>query len=266
MEHALATALNRLDRDPLASLPVLRWGSPVPAFGDPEGSWVATVGLNPSNREFVDEDGKELRGTQRRFHTLASLGLLAWHQADAYHLQLLVSSCTEYFRNNPYDRWFRRLDDIIAAAGFSYYSKTRRACHLDLVPYSTAVKWSSLSGRDRMQLLAASADILGLVLHDSRIRALILNGSTVVRYFQRTLGIELRARPMSAWDMPRSDGSVVRGVAYTGCLDAIGGCRLPTRLIVLGYNHNIQSSYGVSRSLVERIGSWIKRRLEDIVP
>jgi hypothetical protein len=54
---------------------VIPWSSPVPYFGSPSSAIIGTVGLNPSNREFVDSSGNELDGPARRFHTLNSLGL-----------------------------------------------------------------------------------------------------------------------------------------------------------------------------------------------
>ena len=54
---------------------MIPWSCPVPAFGDLLNSFVATLGLNPSNREFVDEEGNELEGAARRLHTLRSLSL-----------------------------------------------------------------------------------------------------------------------------------------------------------------------------------------------
>jgi len=73
MHLALMTLLNRMDSAAFDGTSVIRWGAPVPSFGDLSSSLVATVGLNPSNREFVDVAGHELRDTYRRFHTLGSL-------------------------------------------------------------------------------------------------------------------------------------------------------------------------------------------------
>ncbi len=47
---------------------------PVLAFGDLFKAGIATVGLNPSRREFLDNHGRELDGPKRRFETLGSLG------------------------------------------------------------------------------------------------------------------------------------------------------------------------------------------------
>src|SRR3954451_1613485 len=107
MHTALATLIDRLDSSVASTTDVIPWGCPVPSFGDLSNSRVATLGLNPSNREFVDELGNELQGSYRRFHTLKSLGLRSWSDADARHLRLILESCRAYFSGNPYDKWFR---------------------------------------------------------------------------------------------------------------------------------------------------------------
>src|SRR2546422_2502451 len=58
----LTTLIDRLDSTAIVATDVIRWGCPVPAFGDLTCSQVATLGLNPSNREFVDDFGQELEG------------------------------------------------------------------------------------------------------------------------------------------------------------------------------------------------------------
>jgi len=114
MNSLVSTLLRRLDDKSLIGTGVIPWSSPVLSFGDLSTARVATLGLNPSNREFVDGDGKELDGASRRFHTLTSLGLSAWSDAKPRHLSLIAESCRDYFATNPYDTWFKRLDRVIA--------------------------------------------------------------------------------------------------------------------------------------------------------
>jgi hypothetical protein len=47
---------------------------PVLFFGDLAHARIATVGLNPSRQEYLDNSGRELTGAVRRFETLASPG------------------------------------------------------------------------------------------------------------------------------------------------------------------------------------------------
>ena len=99
MYSTLTTLLDRLDRLDASATDVIGWGCPVPSFGDLSRAQVATLGLNPSNLEFVDEAGNELEGQSRRFHTLRSLGLESWAEADARHLQMIMDSCQQFKSN-----------------------------------------------------------------------------------------------------------------------------------------------------------------------
>ena len=70
-----ADLIHRIDGTGLEDTGVVRSWSPVPYFGDLSSAVVATVGLNPSDKEFEDDHGREIRGAGRRFHTLDSLGI-----------------------------------------------------------------------------------------------------------------------------------------------------------------------------------------------
>ena len=105
------------------------------------------------------------------------------------------------------------LDKIIAGTNTSYYGSNGAACHLDLIPYATSKKWSVLSSKQRGLLIEATGDTLGLLLRDSPIRALVLNGSTVVRSLEKVAEISLDRREVSSWTLPRKSGA---GVHITG--------------------------------------------------
>lgn len=256
--HATTAALiDRLDASVLSWMNVIRWGCPVPSFGDPSSALLATVGLNPSSREFVDASGNELEGSSRRFHTLQSLGLNSWADIDARHIRLILDSYHDYFSVNPYDRWFRRLDQIISGTQMSYYSNPGTACHLDLIPYATQQRWSDLSPRQQISLFGVANDALGRLVQESDLRVLILNGQSVVAYFQQMAGVSLERRQVPAWSLPRSSQSDVMGMSYSGFVKRISGYELNREVLVLGFNHNIQSSFGVSKSVTDAIQTWI---------
>src|SRR6516164_216438 len=52
---------------------IVTGSTPVVAFGDPRAAIVATLGINPSWREFLSDDGSLLCGPKRRLATLGSL-------------------------------------------------------------------------------------------------------------------------------------------------------------------------------------------------
>ena len=259
----LTTLIDRLDSDVAVKAGIIPWSCPVPAFGDLSGPRLATLGINPSNREFVDQHGNELRGKFRRFHTLSSLGLYCWAEADARHLDLVLDMFRSYFSTNPYDGWFRRLDFVISGAKFSYYGGSRAACHLDLVPFATERKWSALSGQQRGCLLALSGTTLGTILRDSMVRTIVLNGSSVVKAFESISGTKLHAEVVPDWVLARTSKRDVMGVAFTGLVDSVSGIKLDRQLQVLGFNHNIQGSFGVTNPVVSSIREWIKRTAEE---
>jgi len=257
MSPTLQTLVQRLDNNALCEANVIPWSCPVPSFGDLRESTIATLGLNPSNREFVDGSGNELDGSSRRFHTLKSLGLARWSKASSQHLRLIAESCRRYFSHNPYDGWFRKLDALISGTRASYYHQTFRACHLDLIPYATACKWTELTQRQRTMLLEYSGDALGLLLRDSPVRLVILNGRTVVDTLQMIANVDLECEKVSDWTLPRRSSSGVVGFGYRGVIREIGGVKLRREIVVLGFNHNIQSSFGVTNKVKDAIRRWI---------
>jgi len=253
----LSTLVTRLDNIALHGTNVIPWSCPVPSFGDLSRSKIATLGLNPSNREFVDESGNELDGPSRRFHTLKSLGLANWTDAEDQHLNLIMDSCRAYFSRNPYDGWFKRLDHIISGTNVSYYGESAEACHLDLIPYATACKWTELTRDQRSALLTFAGDTLAILLKESPVKLLVLNGNSVVEQFQEIANIELEKQEMSDWSLPRRATPDVMGFAYTGFVRTLSGIELDHEILVLGFNHNIQSSFGVTKEVMAAIRKWV---------
>lgn len=253
----LSTLIGRLDEIAVSRTNVIPWSCPVPAFGDLSHAKIATLGLNPSNREFVDESGNELDGPFRRFHTLKSLRLDRWSDAEESHLELIIECCRAYFSRNPYDGWFKRLDHIISGTEVSYYDASPEACHLDLIPYATACKWTELTRDQRSALLSVAGDTLGLLLKNSPVELLILNGHSVVEQFQEIANIPLERQTMDSWVLPRRRGTGVIGLAYNGIVGSLSGIDLGREIVVLGFNHNIQSSFGVTKKVMASIRKWI---------
>jgi hypothetical protein len=172
---------------------------------------------------------------------------------------MILESCRTYFLGNPYDRWFRILDQVVAGANASYYDESYGACHLDLIPYATARKWTELSAQERSSLLDLAGDTLGLLLRDSPVRILILNGKSVVEHFQYISGVCLESREIPAWSLPRQSKPSVVGVSYKGVVGSLSGMELGYPLLVLGFNHNLQSSFGVTREVITAIRRWIAK-------
>lgn len=255
MKEIITRMLERLC-SPVGS-EIISWASPVPSFGDLHRASVATLGINPSKREFVDERGMELTAHSRRFHTLRSLDLRGWTDAGKSEIEKIITSCQDYFFRNPYDGWFRRLDRIVAGTGFSYYDKFFPACHIDLLPFATDQKWGALPATRRKSLLRRNADLWSDLLGSSNLRLLILNGQSVVSEFEAAVGTKLECREMPGWTLPRNTSKGVAGIAYSGTCAEVEGIKLRRPIRILGYNHNIQSSFGVTSAVTREIAKWV---------
>jgi hypothetical protein len=265
MENVVSYLISRLVGASQKDTKVIPWSCPVPSFGDISRSRIATIGINPSNKEFVDDNAKELAGKERRFHTLRSLGLKTWADAEETHLREIALTCQKYFETNPYDRWFRELDFLISGTSFSYYSPLFSACHLDVVPFATSCKWSELTTEHRSNLFSISGDALGRLVRDSQLQILVLNGSSVVTQFQKICSIALASARKPSWELPRPGGRGVIGYAYEGSISILAGVQLNREVTVLGFNHNIQSSFGVTREVKASIRRWISKRAQEIL-
>ena len=155
------------------------------------------------------------------------------------------------------------MDKILSGTNASYYSATYGACHLDLIPYATSHKWTELTPQQRSALLTVAGDTLGLLLRDSPVRILILNGRSVVHQFEEVTGASLESQEMPEWSLPRQSTPDVRGVAYKGVVDALSGVEFGRSILVLGFNHNLQSSFGVTTEVVSAIREWIAQASDE---
>ena len=73
MNATLSALIKRQGQRGLFEAAVIPWSCPVLSFGDVSNAKVATLGLNPSNREFVDRSeerrvGKECRSRWSPYH------------------------------------------------------------------------------------------------------------------------------------------------------------------------------------------------------
>lgn len=204
-------------------------------------------------------------GAFRRFHTLKSLGLKKWSAASTKHLDLISISCRDYFSRNPYDQWFRGLDQIISGTKASYYGGSVNACHLDLIPYATSCKWTELTNQQQLSLLNSAGDTLGLLLKAAPVRLLVLNGASVINNLERLSGIKLDKKPIRDWTLPRNSGKGIEGFAYQGTIRDVAGIRLNRDIHILGFNHNIQSSFGVTNEVKSSIRRWISSAAEGVL-
>ena len=127
----------RRDASPLSvpgSLPVL-------FFGDLFDAPFATVSLNPSPQEYLDRQGLELQGAERRFDTLASLGSRSRAELTDAQCDRAIDTMRNYYQpGKPMYRWFHSFVRFANGLGLDY-GKSQIA-HLDLIQEATLLTWS----------------------------------------------------------------------------------------------------------------------------
>jgi hypothetical protein len=230
-------------RSPPVLAPVVPGSTPVIAFGDPSRAEVASLGINPSKREFV-EAGAMLAGDERRLATLDSLG--ADHLASLTDEQVreVVADCARYFQHNPYRRWFDPLDRLLCdGLGASFYDGS--ACHLDLVQWATDPVWSEIRNRTvRELLLDDGVAHLREQLRRENIRLVVLNGRAVLKQVDET-GL---ATLTKVGTLP---------VGSTTCT-LYAGKGESARF--LGWSTNLQTSFGVSHEFRDALAGWLQEQ------
>ncbi len=222
--------------------PVVAGSTPVVAFGDPARAEVATLGINPSIVEFV-ENGVFLSGSSRRLATLKSLGASdAASLTDSQVLQV-IHDCARYFDpdRNPYRQWFDPLDRLLRdGIDVSYYDST--ACHLDLVQWATDPVWRGIEDEDvRRLLLEDGLAHLCTQLRRENIRLVLLNGRTVLDQVQAVGLADLI--PAGELELGRTTCSLYAGSGE--------GVRF------VGWSTNLQSSRGVSNAFKAELAAWL---------
>jgi len=246
-----------MDRIKSDSPNLLYEGQPIPYFGNIGSAEIATVGLNPSDKEFYCDKNIELINEARRFQTLSSLRLNKWENIKSKEIKTLKQNLDNYFQINPYKRWFNQLERIFSTAGYSYYDNT--ACHIDLIPYTTKIKWSSLKSQEQRFLLDSSTHDLKKCIEHSNINALILNGASVINGFLKSYDIKLKQQKVPSWEVKTKKGNI-SGIKYKGILRLNSG----KEILVIGFNYNLQSSFGLTNEIKANIRKWTVSELNSL--
>ena len=233
-------------RLPPVGTPVLPGSTPVVAFGDSARAEVATLGINPSAREFV-EKGVLLEGADRRLATLDSLHAGRLDDLTAAQVASIIADCASYFQRQPYRRWFDPLDQVLhAGTGTSYYDGS--ACHLDLVQWATDPIWGNIRDRAvRRTLLEDGVPHLRAQLKHEHIRVVVMNGNQVLEQVVATQLAELT----EVGRLP---------MAHTTCRLLVGKA---AGITWVGWSANIQSSRGVTRQLRRGLAEWLGDAVRD---
>lgn len=197
---------------------------PVLFFGDLLSARVATVGLNPSRREYTDRHLRELEGPKRRFETLASLGADDRASLSKAQCGKAIDTMRGYFdEGKPAYSWFTPMGHVLAGLGVSY--TRREACHLDLVQESTDPTWSRLAAErphEARALLAQDLPFLQWEMAAFPLDVIVCNGRSVVD----TLIAETQAQVV-AYEKPSRFAWTVAIVDLDGRRIGIVGWNIP---------------------------------------
>jgi hypothetical protein len=233
----------RLRRSPSASsvpgtLPVL-------FFGDLLGCEVATVGLNPSHREYLTKDGTLLAGAAQRFATIHSLRAEGRLSLSDNQCAVAIERMRGYYDpGRPvYSSWFSALARVVDGFGASF--RARSCAHLDLVQESTKPVWSQLERAEREELLERDLPFLEWQIRTFPLRAVICTGATVGLQIRRRLAISVT-----------EEGTMARIKWWVGRADVDG-----RRIGFGGWNIPLARATGLSKEGEAALGQLLAARL-----
>ncbi len=218
---------------------VISGTTPVVSFGDFTSARVATLGINPSSKEFMS-GGKFLELGKKR---------LADDENGKANPTDIWFGCQNYFRGqNAYWAWFGALEELLQRVGVSY--KDGSACHLDLSPWATFPAYGQLTPAQQQNLLQHDSQFLDWQVTEAPIKVVLFNGASVYKtiveshsYFLQKVG-----------EIKYTSG----GQSRTSDLVSGDG---PMGASVFGWTVNIQAlkaTHAERADVMLKIGSWLK--------
>jgi len=220
---------------------------PVLFFGDLFTARVATVGLNPSDQEYIDRRGIELDGAARRFETLTSLRAADRSFLTDEQCHYAIQMMRMYYQpGKPVYTWFRSLDRVTRAMGFRY--EEGEVAHLDLAQEATHPTWSMLSQTSPAEfeaLRSTNLPFLRWQLETFPLHTVICNGRTVFAEVCRLIGGQIT-----------EEGKLQRITWY------VGTATLNSRRIGLaGWNIPLARPTGLGANGEQELGRILTSRL-----
>jgi hypothetical protein len=218
---------------------------PVLFFGDLFAAEIATVGLNPSDQEYVSKKGGMLTGAAQRFATLASLGAADRPSLTDPQCNAAIERMRDYYEAGKpvYGSWFNALARVVNGLGAGF--RERSAAHLDLVQESTSPVWGDLPSGQKTALLEQDLPFLTWELRTFPLRAVICTGKTVGVHVRRQLGVEVA-----------EEGSLARIKWWVGHAH-IGGRPVG----FAGWNYPLARPTGLGAEGETRLGQLLAERL-----
>jgi hypothetical protein len=240
----------RIKTNPSPNLNIVNDSTPVVFFGNIEKSKVATLGINPSKNEFLDNSNVLLRGNQKRFETLDSLDVPKLSNLTDIQVNNVYTACIHYFKLNPYKRWFDQLENnILVNFNVSYYLGT--ACHLDVVQWATDPIWRNLDNDVKSALVKNDITFLESQLCEYEIEVLLINGASATDIFTNYFKPNLIRHDIL---------SINNGNKLETCKVYQFELRLCGKTIkVFAWSKNLQSSRGLTNKMKNEISNWLRQ-------
>jgi hypothetical protein len=214
-------------------------------FGDLFKADVASVGLNPSDQEYLARSGALLTGSGQRFATIHSLQAENRSSLSDDQCAEAVRWMRNYYRPGKpvYSSWFSSLGRVIEGFGASFRDGT--SAHLDLVQESTCPIWSKLNGVERDELLRQDLPFVAWEIRAFPLRAVLCNGKRVGAELQRQLGVSVK-----------EEGAMARIKWWIGHAD-LGGRRVGFG----GWNIPLARPTGLDKKGEATLGQLLAARL-----
>lgn len=219
---------------------------PVLFFGDLLGAEVATVGLNPSDQEYLSKDGSALlAGSAQRFATLGSLGAASRADLTEEQCAEAIEWMRDYYEPGKpvYGSWFTALGRVVEGFGASF--RERSTAHLDLVQESTSPVWGDLPAAEKTTLLEQDLPFLEWEIRAFPLRAVICTGKTVSVNVRRQLSVVVE-----------DEGTLARVKWWVGHADLDG-----RRVGFAGWNYPLARPTGLGRDGETSLGELLAERL-----
>jgi hypothetical protein len=219
--------------------------TPVVAFGNPMTATVATIGINPSSREFLDAKGQLLSEENRRLADFQSLGIKSHKDINESVAKRVLEESNSYFRRHEsVYKWFEPLQTyVLDPAKASFREST--AAHLDLVQWSTAPVWGAIKdAKARDLLIQDDIRFLGEMLKAASYKVVFMNGSTVVKTLEKFGLVEIE---QDGWT-PLGKGTK-KSALWKGRV-------IGSDAVCLGWSLNLQH-YQTTSDNKQRLSNWI---------
>jgi hypothetical protein len=177
---------------------------PVPVFGHHNSLnvRVATVGLNPSATEFLNDE-RDWKSATERLPLVIDFGVRERERVSAADLIQAANLRATYFERTPH-AWFMKIQELLSRVNPEWNYLAGTAVHIDLVACGTWLAWGNLSQE------ATGALIINCHKHLKRTLTelpentlLLLDGSrvhtTLAAYFRIDESVETEIGNVTAW-------------------------------------------------------------------